>query len=147
MDLGFVRDNRYWHMNDLPLRGMRPRALCAAAGGSSFWKIVDRCAGPISRMALAFVIHVFASWNLVASSTRTAQARATRSAFHPRSAGFSEKAKPGSEGMTTSKASLVVPPCAVGSVSGPITCRKRRIVLGHPCVSTMGSALGCCDRT
>jgi hypothetical protein len=49
--------------------------------------------------------------------------------------------------MTRSKASLAVPPCAVGSVSGPMTPSSSMTEPGQPCVIINGSASGCGDFT
>ena len=48
---------------------------------------------------------------------------------------------PAATGTTTWKASGL-PPCAVGSVSGPITLRNSTTEPGQPCVITSGSASG-----
>ena len=49
--------------------------------------------------------------------------------------------------MTTSNASAAVPPCAVGSVSGPMTFSCSMIEPGQPWVMITGSAFGCFDFT
>ena len=52
-------------------------------------------------------------------------------AVQPGAVGFPEKPWPGSEGMTTSKASAAVPPWAVGLVRGSMTlsCSRSRASL------------------
>ncbi len=57
-----------------------------------------------------------------------------------------ENAYPGSDGSTTSNASAASPPCATGSVSGPMTARNSTNEPGHPCVITIGLASGSGDR-
>src|SRR5262249_51189619 len=49
----------------------------------------------------------------------SAQARAVRPRSQPMSTGSPENPYPGREGSTRWKASSALPPCAVGSVSGP----------------------------
>ena len=58
-----------------------------------------------------------------------------------------ENPYPGSDGMTTSKASAGSPPCARGSVSGPITLRNSTGELGQPWVRISGRASGSAERT
>ena len=58
-----------------------------------------------------------------------------------------EKPWPGTEGATTWKASAGSPPCALGSVSGPMTSRNSATEPGQPWVRISGSASGCGDRT
>ena len=65
----------------------------------------------------------------------------------PVTVGLPEKAYPGSDGITTSKASAAPPPYAVGSVSGPMTFSCSITDPGHPWVMMIGKALGCFDRT
>jgi len=55
-----------------------------------------------------------------------------RSAFQPRSAGLSEKPKPGSDGATTWNASSALPPCVAGSVKGPMTLKNSITDPGQP---------------
>jgi hypothetical protein len=49
--------------------------------------------------------------------------------------------------MTTSNASSALPPCAVGSVSGPMTSSISTIEPGQPCVMITGRAFACSERT
>ena len=70
----------------------------------------------------------------------TTHARAMCSGSQPVTVGLPEKPYPGIEGITTSNASAAVPPCAVGSVSGPMSFSCSRIEPGHPCVMMTGSA-------
>ena len=49
--------------------------------------------------------------------------------------------------MTTSNASWAVPPCAVGSVSGPITFSNSKTDPGQPWVTISGSASAWAERT
>src|SRR3982750_2766812 len=77
----------------------------------------------------------------------TAHALPTRSRFQPDSVGRSEKPKPGSEGITTSNASSALPPCAVGSVSGPMSLICSKTEPGQPCVMISGIASGWRDLT
>ena len=49
--------------------------------------------------------------------------------------------------MTTSNASAAVPPCAVGSVSGPMIFNCSMIDPGQPWVTITGKAFGCFDFT
>ena len=65
----------------------------------------------------------------------------------PGAVGLPEKPWPGSDGMTTWNASSAVPPCAVGSVSGPMTFICSMIEPGQPCVMITGSAFSCFERT
>jgi hypothetical protein len=51
------------------------------------------------------------------------------------------------DGTTRSNASPAEPPCAVGSVSGPMTPSISMIEPGQPCVMISGSASACGDRT
>jgi hypothetical protein len=51
------------------------------------------------------------------------------------------------DGTTRSNASPAEPPCAVGSVSGPMTPIISMIEPGQPCVMTRGSAFSCGDFT
>ena len=70
-----------------------------------------------------------------------------RPGSQPTSAGSAEKPKPGRDGSTRSKASLAVPPCAVGSVSGPTVSSSSSTEPGHPCVMISGRASECGDFT
>jgi hypothetical protein len=45
------------------------------------------------------------------------------------------------------KASVALAPCAVGSVSGPTILSCSIIEPGHPCVTMIGNAPSCCERT
>ena len=74
-------------------------------------------------------------------------ASAIRATFQPGPAGLSEKPKPGMEGITTWNASAASPPCATGSVSGPISCRNSRTEPGQPWQSSSGTAPGSGERT
>ena len=49
--------------------------------------------------------------------------------------------------MTTSNASSALPPCAVGSVSGPMSLICSSTEPGQPWLMTSGSAFGCFERT
>ena len=68
-----------------------------------------------------------------------------RPGSQPTSAGSAEKPKPGSDGSTRSNASSVRPPCAAGSVSGPMTPSSSMIEPGQPCVMISGIAPACGD--
>ena len=46
-----------------------------------------------------------------------------------------------------SKASAAVPPWAVGFVSGSMIFSSSMMEPGHPCVTIIGSAFGCFERT
>ena len=70
-----------------------------------------------------------------------------RSNPQPSSVGREEKPKPGRDGITTSKASSALPPCAVGSVSGPMILICSKTEPGHPCEMISGSAFSCRERT
>ena len=70
-----------------------------------------------------------------------------RSGSQPVVAGLPENPWPGSEGMTTWKASASLPPCAVGSVSGSMIFSCSTIEPGQPCVMISGSAASCRERT
>ena len=75
----------------------------------------------------------------------SAQARAVRPRSQPTSAGSPEKPYPGREGSTRWKASSALPPCAVGSVSGPTESSSSMTEPGQPCVMISGSAFSCGD--
>ena len=77
----------------------------------------------------------------------TAQARAVRTGSQPVAVGLPENPCPGSDGMTTWKASASVPPYPVGSVSGSMTFSCSMIEPGQPCVMISGSASSCRERT
>ena len=77
----------------------------------------------------------------------SAQALAVRTRSQPTSAGSPEKPYPGSEGSTRWKASSALPPCAVGSVSGPTESIISMTEPGQPCVMISGSAFSCGERT
>jgi hypothetical protein len=49
--------------------------------------------------------------------------------------------------MITSNASSARPPCAVGSVSGPMSLICSNTEPGQPCEMISGKALACRDRT
>ena len=74
------------------------------------------------------------------------QATAMRPMSQPGLVGLSEKPNPGMEGTTTWKASAGDPPCATGSVSGPITSRNSNTDPGQPWHSSSGSASGSGER-
>jgi hypothetical protein len=77
----------------------------------------------------------------------TAQARAMRIGSQSVVVGLPEKPYPGSDGITTSKASEALPPWAVGFVSGSMIFNCSMIEPGHPCVMITGSAFGSFERT
>ncbi len=77
----------------------------------------------------------------------SAQARAVRPRSQPISTGSPEKPYPGSEGSTRWKASSALPPCAVGSVSGPTESIISITEPGQPWVMISGSAFSCSDLT
>ena len=77
----------------------------------------------------------------------SAQARAVRPRSQPISAGSPESPYPGREGSTRWKASSALPPCAVGSVSGPTESSISITEPGQPCVMISGSAFSCADLT
>jgi hypothetical protein len=58
-----------------------------------------------------------------------------------------EKPKPGSEGLTRWTASPGSPPCAAGSVRGPMRCGNSRNDPGHPWVTSSGTAPGSAEGT
>ena len=58
-----------------------------------------------------------------------------------------ENPNPGSDGITTWKASPGSPPCAAGSVSGPTSSWNSTIDPGHPWISSSGVASASGDRT
>src|SRR5215470_15549446 len=66
-----------------------------------------------------------------------------RGTSQPVSSGLAENPYPGIDGMTTWNASSALPPCAVGSLSGPITFSISTIEPGQPCVVISGSASSC----
>src|SRR3954462_2204453 len=70
----------------------------------------------------------------------SAQALAVRTRSQPTSAGSPEKPYPGREGSTRWKASSALPPCAVGSVSGPTESIISMTEPGQPCVMIRGNA-------
>ena len=61
--------------------------------------------------------------------------------------GVPENPWPGSDGITTSKASPAAAPCASGSVSGPMIFSCSMKDPGHPCVTMIGKAPSCFERT
>ena len=65
----------------------------------------------------------------------------------PGAVGLPENPGPGSVGITTSNASAAVPPCAVGSVSGPMTFSCSMIEPSHPWVMMTGQCVGAAERT
>ena len=77
----------------------------------------------------------------------SAQARAVLSRSQPISTGSPEKPYPGREGSTRWKASSALPPCAVGSVSGPTESINSITEPGQPWVMISGSAFSCSDLT
>jgi hypothetical protein len=76
-----------------------------------------------------------------------AHARATRAVSQPGSRVGPENPTPGRDGTTRWKASPGSPPCARGSVSGPIRSRYSTTVIGQPWVAMSGRASGSGDRT
>ncbi len=75
------------------------------------------------------------------------QARAMRGGSQPVVAGLAENPWPGSEGITRWNASASLPPCDVGSVSGPMIFSCSMTEPGQPCVTISGSASSCRERT
>ena len=75
------------------------------------------------------------------------QAAAVRWVPQPLWASGAEKANPGSEGMTRSKATAGSRPCARGSVSGPMMSRYSATEPGQPWVKISGTAPGSGDLT
>ena len=73
-------------------------------------------------------------------------AAAMRRGCQPSSWVGPENAKPGSDGAITWKASAGSPPCARGSVSGPITSRNSTTEPGQPWLMSSGSASGSGER-
>ena len=65
----------------------------------------------------------------------------------PSSFGSLEKPYPGRDGSTRWNASAAVPPCAVGSVSGPTVSSSSMTEPGQPWVMISGSAFSCLDLT
>ncbi|PWK87324.1 hypothetical protein C8D88_104485 [Lentzea atacamensis] len=51
------------------------------------------------------------------------------------------------DGITRWQASSALPPCAVGSVSGPMIFSCSMTEPGQPCETSSGSALSCLERT
>ena len=70
-----------------------------------------------------------------------------RMGSQPGAVGLPEKPWPGSDGITTSKASAALPPWAVGLVSGSMIFSCSMIEPGQPCVMMTGNAFGCFERT
>ena len=70
-----------------------------------------------------------------------------RTGSQPVAVGLAENPWPGSEGITRWNASASLPPCAVGSVSGPMIFSCSMIEPGQPCVTISGSASSCRERT
>jgi hypothetical protein len=77
----------------------------------------------------------------------SAQALAVRVSVEPVLCGLSENPNPGSEGTITWKASLALPPWAMGAVSGPITFENLRTEPGQSRVSISGNARSSCRNT
>ena len=77
----------------------------------------------------------------------TTHARAVRTGSQPVAVGLAENPCPGSEGITRWNASCALAPCAVGLVSGSMIFSCSMIEPGHPCVTIIGSASSCRDRT
>jgi hypothetical protein len=77
----------------------------------------------------------------------TTQARAMRAGSQPGVVGCPENPWPGSDGITTSKASDALPPWAVGFVSGSMIFNCSMIEPGQPCVMITGNAFSCFERT
>src|SRR5215831_2374358 len=77
----------------------------------------------------------------------TTHALAMRMGSQPSSVGAAENPWPGSDGITTSNASDALPPCAVGFVSGSMSFNCSMIEPGQPCVTIIGNACGCVERT
>jgi hypothetical protein len=69
-----------------------------------------------------------------------------RRRFHPLSLVGPENPYPGSDGITTWKASAGSPPWARGSVSGPMMSRNSTMEPGHPWVMISGVASGSGER-
>ena len=74
-------------------------------------------------------------------------ARAIRGGSQPGSVGFEEYPCPGSDGTTTSNASVALAPCPVGSVSGSMILSCSMNEPGQPWVTIKGRASGCLERT
>jgi len=74
-------------------------------------------------------------------------ARAIRTGSHPVLLGLAEKPWPGSDGITRWKASDALAPWEVGLVSGSMILSCSMIEPGHPCVTIIGSASSCWERT
>jgi hypothetical protein len=70
-----------------------------------------------------------------------------RGGFQPGAVGFPEKPYPGNDGITRWKASAAVAPCAVGLVSGSMILICSMIEPGQPCVTIIGNAFSCFERT
>jgi hypothetical protein len=66
---------------------------------------------------------------------------------HPVSVGLPENPCPGRDGITRSKASDALAPCAVGRVSGSMIFSCSTVEPGHPCVTISGNAFSCSERT
>src|SRR5947209_19207181 len=75
------------------------------------------------------------------------QAREMRGTSQPGAVVLAVHPYPGSDGITMSKASDALPPCAVGLVSGSMIFNCSMIEPGHPCVTLTGNAFGCLERT
>src|SRR5206468_10199963 len=75
----------------------------------------------------------------------TTQALAMRGGSQPPVVGLPENPWPGSDGITTSKASAALPPYAVGLVSGSTIFSCSMIDPGQPWVTMTGSAFSCFD--
>ncbi len=70
-----------------------------------------------------------------------------RTGSQPVLVGLPENPYPGIDGITTWKASDALAPCAVGSVSGPMSFSCSTIEPGQPWQTTSGSASSCSERT
>ena len=76
-----------------------------------------------------------------------ANAFAIRALSQPGSVVGPEKPYPGRDGTTTWNARDGSPPCARGSVSGPIIPANSSTEPGQPCRSSSGTAAGSSERT
>ena len=66
-----------------------------------------------------------------------------RTGSQPVLVGLPENPYPGIDGITTWKASSALAPCAVGSVSGPMSFSCSMIEPGQPWQTTIGRAFSC----
>src|SRR5260370_32706380 len=77
----------------------------------------------------------------------TTQARAMWAGSQPVVVGLPENPYPGIDGITKSKASDALAPCAVGLVSGSTIFNFSTTDPGHPCLSMDGDAFSFFQRT